>query len=119
MGTFSPTSAPTTSFSPTASPTTSSPSASPTATPSASPTTMSPTTWFSVNCYVYGSLSGPDGWIADHNYYRARSGAGPLEWDQDLADKALEWAVYLEALDAGLPHSESYEMWPGSGEDLA
>jgi len=73
----------------------------------------------SVFGYKFGSKTGPEGWVEDHNYFRCRHGAEPVTWDADLAVKAQNWANHLAANGGGLVHSDSYNIWPYSGENLA
>jgi len=69
-----------------------------------------------------GKKSGADGWVADHNHFRAKHGADPVTWDSDLAAKAEKWANKLKDKDS-MFHSDCYagtgDMWPASGENLA
>jgi len=69
-------------------------------------------------CYRFGSLSGPAGWVADHNYYRIKHSASLVKWDADLAAKAQAWANHLKQT-GSFYHSNSYNVWPYSGENLA
>jgi len=70
----------------------------------------------------FAQKSGAEGWVADHNHFRAKHGAGPVTWDSDLATKAEKWAQNLKEQDS-MHHSDSYngqgDMWPASGENLA
>jgi len=66
----------------------------------------------------FGTTSGSQGWVDDHNHFRAQHGAGPVTWDSDLADKASTWAEKLNDKDS-MFHSDSYNIWPASGENLA
>ena len=61
---------------------------------------------------------GQYGWVADHNYFRAMHGAAAVTWDADLATKAQTWADHL-ASQTSLAHSDTYAVWPPSGENLA
>jgi len=68
--------------------------------------------------YVFGSSTGIDGWVADHNYFRCRHGASPVKWDADLAKSAQAWAAQLNK-DQRMYHSDSFNIQPYSGENLA
>ncbi|KAK3271739.1 hypothetical protein CYMTET_19931 [Cymbomonas tetramitiformis] len=70
------------------------------------------------SCYTYGSSTGAEGWVSDHNYYRGQYDADPLEWDVDLEAKAQTRADELATGNASNP-SDSYATWPYSGENLA
>lgn len=66
----------------------------------------------------FGSTSGDDGWVADHNHFRRLHGADDVSWNSDLAKKAKDWAQHLHNVDS-MYHSNHYETWPVSGENLA
>ncbi|KAK3263849.1 hypothetical protein CYMTET_27375 [Cymbomonas tetramitiformis] len=70
------------------------------------------------SCYVLGSSSGSEGWLNDHNYYRALFDAEPVSWDADLEAKAKTWADTLNEANS-MYHSDCYNTWPYSGENLA
>lgn len=55
--------------------------------------------------------------VALHNDERARVGAAPLAWDDDLAADARAYARRLAARNRGLVHSDRDER-PGQGENL-
>jgi len=52
--------------------------------------------------------------LAAHNRYRAEVGAPPLQWSDDLAGTAKQWADHLASI-GRLEHS----MPPGEGQNLA
>jgi len=66
----------------------------------------------------FGKKTGAEGWVADHNYFRGLHGAQPVVWDADLAEKAEHWAYKLSKGNT-LQHSDCYNTWPYSGENLA
>ncbi|HEX7838662.1 MAG TPA: CAP domain-containing protein [Kofleriaceae bacterium] len=60
----------------------------------------------------------PDGFIeeilAAHNKYRAEVGAPPLQWSDDLATTAKQWADHLASAGRGLEHSgPGQNLWSG------
>lgn len=67
----------------------------------------------------FGAQNGPAGWVDDHNFLRCLHGAQKVTWDNDLAQKAQAWADNLASQDGDLTHSDCYNNWPPSGENLA
>jgi len=66
----------------------------------------------------FGRRSGKNGWVDDHNYFRSLHKAGEVTWDNDLEKKAIDHAKLIKRK-GGLFHSDSYNDWPPSGENLA
>lgn len=56
-----------------------------------------------------------DGMLAAHNAWRATVGVPPMQWSDDLADYAQEWANTLQGQQCGLEHRPTYTY----GENLA
>jgi len=67
---------------------------------------------------AFGTKNGAEGWLADHNHFRGLHGAQPVAWDVDLEAKAQAWASKLNTGNV-LQHSDAYNTWPPSGENLA
>lgn len=67
---------------------------------------------------TFGTASGKAGWVADHNHFRTKHGAKDVIWDDDLEKKAQDWADNLKRVDSMI-HSDSYNIFPASGENLA
>lgn len=54
--------------------------------------------------------------MAIHNRYRAMCNVAPLEWDQNLANSAKQWAQHLADTNAGRNIYHSHK--PGVGENI-
>lgn len=55
--------------------------------------------------------------VERHNYWRSEVGVEPLQWSDNLAASAYEWALTLQKDDCGFYHSEvSYgeNLWMGT-----
>ena len=68
--------------------------------------------------YTFGTTTGAEGWVEDHNFFRCQHGADPVVWDSALASKAQAWADELESTGI-FEHSDSYNLLPAAGENLA
>jgi len=58
-----------------------------------------------------------DEFLAAHNMYRCMHGAGNLVWNTAMATSAANWGA--SCCQSGLAHSNSYQLTPSSGENLA
>lgn len=67
-----------------------------------------------VAAYEHGTSTGQFGWLEDHNYYRCLHGADAVTWDAALEGKAQTLANKQT-----MSHSDSYNEFPSSGENIA